>query len=135
MNAQVLRTLTISLLAVTSLSGCASFNLFGPKVKPIEVVAKPMEKTPLDIPLPDPLKIKPIEWTLITPANSEEVFKKLEQQGADLVLIGLTDDGYQQLAVTIAELRNIINQQRNIIIKYKEYYEPKKDINKEPTKK
>jgi hypothetical protein len=124
-NARILQTLTISLLAI-SLTGCASFS-FGPKVKPIEVVAKPMEKTPLDIPLPDPLKIKPIEWMLITPANQEEVFSKLEQQGDDLVLIGLTDDGYQQLAITIAELRNLINLQRNIIIKYKEYYEPKKE--------
>jgi hypothetical protein len=86
-----------------------------------------MEKTPLDIPLPDPLKIKPIEWTLVTPANSEEIFKKLADRGDDLVIIGLTDDGYQQLAITIAELRNLINLQRNIIIKYKEYYESKKD--------
>jgi len=124
-NARIWPILTISLLSI-SLAGCASFG-FGPKVKPIEVVAKPMERTPLDIPLPDHLKIKPIEWTLVTPANSEEIFKKLSDRGDDLVVIGLTDDGYQQLAITIAELRNLINLQRQIIIKYKEYYEPKKD--------
>jgi hypothetical protein len=127
-NARILQILTISLLA-TSLTGCASFS-FGSKVKPIEVVSKPNEKTPLDIPLPDPLSLKPIEWTLITPANQEQIFSKLEQQGDDLVLIGLTDDGYQQLAITMAELRNLINLQRNIIIRYKEYYEPKKETEK-----
>jgi hypothetical protein len=120
-----LQTLTISLLLVTSLSGCGTFS-FGGKVKPIEVITKAQEKTPLDIPLPDPLRLKPIEWTLVTPGNAEEVFAKLEGKGENLVLFTLTDDGYQQLAITIAELRNYINTQRTIILKYKEYYEPKK---------
>jgi hypothetical protein len=116
--------LLIPIILIPALAGCASFS-FGTKVKPVEVVAKPMERTPLDIPLPDPLSLKPLQWVLLTPANQEEVFKKLESDGGDLVIIGLTDDGYQQLAITIAELRNLINLQRNIIIKYKEYYEPK----------
>ena len=125
MNVRTLQTLTISLLLVTSLSGCGTFS-FGGKVKPIEVITKAQEKTPLDIPLPDPLRLKPIEWTLVTPGNAEEVFAKLEGKGENLVLFTLTDDGYQQLAITIAELRNYINTQRTIILKYKEYYEPKK---------
>jgi hypothetical protein len=120
-----LQTLTISLLLVTSLSGCGTFS-FGGKVKPIEVITKAQEKTPLDIAMPDPLRLKPIEWTLVTPGNSEEVFTRLESQGENLVLFTLTDDGYQQLAITIGELRNHINTQRTIILKYKEYYEPKK---------
>jgi len=70
----------------------------------------------------------------MTPANQEEIFKKLEEKGADPVVFGLTPDGYQALAVTIAELRNMINTQRNIIIKYKEYYEPKKEEKNQQTK-
>ena len=125
MNVRTLQTLCISLLLATSLSGCGTFS-FGGKVKPIEVVTKAQEKTPLDIPMPESLRLKPIEWTLVTPGNAEEVFSKLEKSGENLVLFTLTDDGYQQLAITIAELRNYINTQRNIILKYKEYYEPKK---------
>jgi hypothetical protein len=124
-NVRTLQTLTISLLLSINLVGCGTFS-FGGKVKPIEVVTKAQEKTPLDIPMPDSLRLKPIEWTLVTPGNSEEVFAKLESQGDNLVLFTLTDDGYQQLAITIAELRNYINTQRTIILKYKEYYEPKK---------
>jgi hypothetical protein len=124
-----LQTLTISLLLVTSLSGCGTFS-FGGKVKPIEIITKAQEKTPLDIPMPDPLRLKPIEWTLVTPGNAEEVFTRLESQGENLVLFTLTDDGYQQLAITVAELRNYINTQRTIILKYKEYYEPKKEESK-----
>jgi len=125
-----LRTLITSLLLASSLTGCASFDFLGKREKPIEITTKAAEKTALAIPDPDPLRLKPIEWVLVTPGNQEEVFKKLEEKGADPVIFSLTADGYQQLAVTIAELRNLINTQRNIIIKYKEYYEPKKSEEK-----
>ena len=85
-----------------------------------------MEKTPLDLVMPDPLRLQPIDWVVITPDNADEVFQRLQNKEVDLVLFGLTDEGYKQLAITISELRNMINLQRNIIIKYKEYYEPKK---------
>ena len=99
----------------------------------MEIITVPLEKTPLALPQPDPMRIKPVEWLLVTPANSEQVFKNLDAKGQDQVLFGLTDDGYQQLALTIAELRNFINTQRNIIIKYKEYYEsPQKEQPKKP---
>jgi len=85
-----------------------------------------VEKTPLDLVMPDPLRLQPIDWVVITPDNADEVFQRLQNKEVDLVLFGLTDEGYKQLAITISELRNMINLQRNIIIKYKEYYEPKK---------
>jgi hypothetical protein len=75
--------------------------------------------------MPDPLRLQPIDWVVITPDNAEEVFQRLQNKEIDLVLFGLTDEGYKQLAITISELRNMINLQRNIIIKYKEYYETK----------
>lgn len=125
-----MQILTISLLAASSLilSGCFSFPKFGssPPVEPIVVHTKPVEKTPLALESPQPLRLKPLEWIVITPQNWEEVFKQMQAKENNLVLFGLTSDGYQSLAVTIAELRNLINTQRIIIEKYKEYYEPKK---------
>jgi hypothetical protein len=123
-----LRIQTISLALVTSLllTGCASFNLFGSRVKPVEIQTKAVERTPLNLAAPAPLKSKPVEWILITPQNAEEVWTKLREKNADLVLFGLTDDGYEELSMTMAELRNYIAAQRQIIIKYKEYYEPEK---------
>jgi hypothetical protein len=76
-----------------------------------------------------------MQWVVITPANQEEVFKSLEESGVDPAVFALTPDGYQALAITIGELRNLINTQRNIIIKYKEYYEPKKEEPKPEEKK
>jgi hypothetical protein len=76
--------------------------------------------------MPKPITVKPIEWIIVTPENAEQIWSKLKESNADVVVIGLTDNGYEQLAVTIAELRNMIATQRQIIIKYKEYYEPEK---------
>jgi hypothetical protein len=125
-NVRLWPILGINLLLVVSLSGCASFGLFGNRVKPVQIETKAVERTRLNLPDPAPLSPKPIEWILITPANAEQIFADLKAKNADLVLFGLTDDGYEVLSMTIAELRNLIVSQRQIILKYKEYYEPNK---------
>jgi hypothetical protein len=126
--------LITSLLLLTNLGGCASFSLFDEPPKPITITTVPAEKTPLAIPDPAPLKSKPIRWVIITPDNADAVWERLEQDDEDVVVFALTADGYQQLAVTIAELRNLIATQRVIIQKYREYYEPTKPSAKEPAK-
>jgi hypothetical protein len=99
--------------------------LFGDKsVKPIEIKTKAVERTPLKLKEPSAFKGRELDWIVITPENAEEVWKKLKESNTDVVLFAVTDDGYEQLALTMAELRNLIAQQRAIIIKYKEYYEP-----------
>ena len=133
MNVRPWPILILNLLLVSSLTGCASFgNLFGERVKPVEIQTKAVERTRLDIPFPNPVTAKPIEWIIITPENAEQVWAKLKESNADIVLLGLTDNGYEQLAVTIAELRNMIAAQRQIIVKYKEYYEPEKKEEAKP---
>jgi|TARA_R110000868_G_scaffold404503_1_gene682751 hypothetical protein len=120
-NARLWQTLAISLLLVSNLSGCAFWR---DPVKPVEIIAKPVEKTPLAIAHPDPLIVKPIKWVVITPETANTVFSALEEKKQNLVLFALTDATYQQLSVMLADLRNFIATQRTIIIKYKEYYEP-----------
>lgn len=131
MNARLLRTLNISLLLIVSisLSGCVTW--FRKPVEPIQVAAKPIEKTPLAIENPQPLRLKPLDWVVVTPENWEDVFRQMQNRDQNLVLFGLTSDGYQALSVTIAELRNLINTQRIIIQKYKDYYEPVKPAGSE----
>ncbi len=120
MNVPVLLTaITLPLL----ISGCSVLG-WKSDVKPIEIQTKAVERTPLNLREPSPFKPKELEWVVVTPENAQEVFKKLQEKNVDLVLFAVTDDGYETLAVTMAELRNIISQQRQIIIKYKEYYEP-----------
>jgi hypothetical protein len=122
-NARILLT-TIILLPL--ISGCSFLPKWGTDVKPLEVKTVAVDKTPLNLPELTPLQSKEVQWVIITPDNAEQVWNKLREKKVDLVLIGLTDDGYETLAVTMAELRNYIAQQRAVIVKYKEYYEPAK---------
>lgn len=106
-----------------SLSGCASFSLFGGGPKPLEVVKKAEERTKLNLTEPEPLDLQSPKWIIITPENSSEVWPRVKEENEDVVLFGLTDQGYETLSIMIAELRNFINTQRIIIQQYKQYYE------------
>lgn len=106
-----------------SLSGCASLSLFGGGPKPLEVVKKAEERTKLNLTEPEPLDLQSPKWIIITPENSSEVWPRVKEENEDVVLFGLTDQGYETLSIMIAELRNFINTQRIIIQQYKQYYE------------
>ena len=115
--------LALSILTI-SLSGCASLSgLWGDKPKPLEVVKKAEERTKLNLPEPKPLDLQSPKWIIITPENSSEVWSRVKEKNEDVVLFALTDQGYEKLAIMIAELRNFINTQRIIIQQYKQYYE------------
>jgi hypothetical protein len=119
----------ISLIATFLLpliSGCSILPKWGSDVKPIEVKTVAVEKTRLNLKDPPPLEARDVQWIVITPENTETVFQKLRDENIDVVLIGLTDVGYEQLSLTMAEIKNYIAQQKAIIVKYKEYYEPAK---------
>jgi hypothetical protein len=110
------------------LSGCASFSLFGGKrVEPVEIKTTAVERIPLNLRDPSPIQPRTPQWIIITPENADKVWADLEAKKSNLVLIALTDKGYEELSVTMVEIRNFINMQRQIIIKYKEYYEPEKE--------
>jgi hypothetical protein len=116
------------LLAVaSSISGCASISSLWssePEVKPIEIVTKPVEKTPLSLKEPEPLKLPIVKWIVITKENAPQIFAELEKKGDDAVIFGMTDDAYKDLSIMFSEIRNFISSQQVIILKYKDYYEP-----------
>ena len=124
MNA--LKSLTLIILPLL-LSGCASWSFFSDPVKPVEIQSKAIERTPLNLPDPIPLDPLPIKWIVITPENAEEVWKTLKDKNEDLVLFALTDNGYEQISINMAAIRNFIDKQRIIIINYKDYYEKKSE--------
>ena len=102
-----------------------SFWKSEPEVKPIEVITKPAEKTPLAIKPPAPLKLPQVGWVILTKENAAEVLENLEKSGKDPVIFGLSDEGYQDLSIMFSEIRNFISSQRIIILQYQDYYEPK----------
>lgn len=101
-------------------SGCSS-------IKEIEIFSKPVERAPLNLDSPPPVKLEKVEWIVITEENYKEVFDKLKEQGKDIVLFGLTDDGYETLAINFAQVRKYIILNNSVLQKYKDYYEESKD--------
>ena len=116
----------VLLLSIGSLllSSCASFSLFGKdEVKKLEVQTKAVEREKLNLPFPSHVELLDPSWIIIHPSNAEEVWEILKDDKKDIVLFALTDDGYKELAINLTKLRNIIEQQRIILFKYKKYYE------------
>ena len=72
-----------------------------------------------------------IHWHIITSENAEEVFKKLEADGIDPVLWGLTDKDFELLAKNFAQIRNKLVETNALLEKYKEYYEGEEEDNNE----
>ncbi len=117
------RHLPILIIFPFLISGCAFPSFFKKDVKEIEVKTQEIKRTHLNIKQPKSLSPQKIEWVIITPDNVDKVWEKLKKKNKDLVLFGLTDDGYEKLSINMAEIRNFINTQRVIILKYKDYYE------------
>ena len=82
-----------------------------------------MPRAQLNLEKPTPLQLEQLQWIIITSENAEEVFKKLEEQGIDPVLWGLTDKDFELLAKNFARIRNQMKITNDLLDKYKEYYE------------
>jgi len=110
LNVLLLLILTIFL---TSCSG----------VKQLSIFKEEVPRAKLNLEKPTPLELENLRWIIITSANAEEVFKKLEEQGIDPVLWGLTDKDFELLSKNFARIRNQLKITNDLLDKYKEYYE------------
>jgi len=99
------------------ISGCSSLQ-----PRQIEVSNVPVEKPELELPETDEIRLREVEWTLITPDNVEEVLEKAEESGRPVVFFSLTDKGYENLGLNISDIRALIQQQKTIISAYENYY-------------
>ena len=88
----------------------------------IEVSAKPVDKPELVLPDADALRMKDVNWILITPENFEEKVAEIQKSGRPVVFFALTDAGYENLAMNFSSIRAFIQQQKAIIVAYENYY-------------
>ena len=86
-----------------------------------------MPRAQLNLEKPIPLILEQLRWIIITSENTEEVFQKLEDQGIDPVIFGLTDKDFELLAKNFARIRNQLKITNDLLDNYKEYYESDKD--------
>jgi hypothetical protein len=130
MSVKILSIAVLSaVLSLGALTGCATNE-----VQPVVISTVPAQKTALALKDPDPIKTRKVHWFVITPENAESVFAELQKKKYSLVLFGLTDDGYENLSLNIAEIRAYMTEQKAIVKAYREYYEPNGNIEQKETK-
>lgn len=113
----MVRLLIANALGCILLTSCIS----NPKVQPVEISAKPIEKPVLILPVADEVFMRPVKWTILTPENFEEEIAKLE--GRPVAFFSLTDEGYANLGLNISSIRALVQQQATIISAYENYYQ------------
>ena len=118
---QIKNILLLGLLAVF-LTSCGS------SVKEIAVTTVAQEKTPLNIPDPDPLQMRDVEWIIVTKDNAMEIFEEIKSGGGEYSVFAVTDTGFEALSLNFSDIRNRLAEQRQIIISYKKYYEPSDEV-------
>ena len=104
------------LILTTFLTNCSG-------VKTLEIFKQEVPRENLNLEKPTPLELENLRWIIITSKNADEVFKKLEEQGIDPVLWGLTDKDFELLAKNFARIRNQLKITNDLLEQYKEYYE------------
>jgi len=82
----------ISIIAVLILTGCS----IGEKRLKIFKLEEPRQE--LDLQKPTMPELEKLRWIIITSDNAEEVFQKMEAEGLDPVLFGLSDKDFQLIA-------------------------------------
>jgi hypothetical protein len=105
------------LSALLAISGCSSTM-----PQRIEVSAKPIDKPELVLPDADGLRMREVQWVLLTPENFEEKLKDFEESGRPIVFFALTDEGYENISLNFSAIRAYIQQQQAIIAAYENYY-------------
>lgn len=106
-----------SLILITGLSACSSLP------QTVEYTPEPIDRPTLILPPTETLEMKEVDWIIITPDNAEEYFAKMQENGESISFFALTADGYSALGINMAQLLELISQQKAIIVAYEEYYD------------
>jgi hypothetical protein len=90
------------------------------QVRPIEVRTVEIQRPAPIVPSVDQLRLRNIEWIIVTPDNIEESFARI--QSGELVLFALTVQGYENIALNLSDIRAMIAQQQRIIAIYQSQF-------------
>ena len=66
--------------------------------------------------------LEEINWYIVTKENIDKVMAELEKKGYETVIFGLTDKGYEILALNMAKIKQLTSQQNAKIEAYEKYY-------------
>lgn len=81
-----------------------------------------VEKQPLALPAPEPVDLRDVNFLVIKKNNIDKILAKQK----DPVLFCVNGDGYKDLALNLKDLTNYILVEKDILEKYRSYYEQDK---------
>ena len=97
---------------VLFLAACGSKNI--ETVKPVEIRTIEVSKPAPVVPAVDQLRLRPVDWIVLTPDNVDQKFNQIKT--GELVLFAVTADGYENIALNLSDIRAMIEQQKKIVI-------------------
>ncbi len=107
------------ILSFAVISGCSSTA----PTEVVQVQTTPIQSFPPIVPTVDDLRMREMEWIVVTEANYQGVLMRLRDAGQEPVLYALTPVGYSNMIMNQADVMKIIRQQKEVILVYKRSYE------------
>lgn len=114
-----IRNVLGSILVIALISAC---NQSEPLPQNVVVSRVPVAKPAPIVPEVNVLKLRDVEWHVITADNYQEVFDKIRSSGLEPVLFGLTAEGYENLSLNLNDVRALIQQYQEIVVIYERSY-------------
>jgi len=100
--------------------GCAApVPEIPPPVTQVEVRTVQVRPPAPIVPNVDPLRLRDVNWIVVTPSNVEQVFERVQAQEGNAALFAVTSSGYQALALNLSDIRALVEQQQRIIAIYR----------------
>ena len=108
------------LAALIPLSGCVTPD--PEPTKPVVIQTQPVTRPAFNPPPIEPYRPRDVDWMVVTPQNVDAIFESMRASGQPMVVFGVTETGYENIAINNREALRVIMQQRTVIAGYREYY-------------
>jgi hypothetical protein len=119
MNVNLIASVAICIMSLLTLSACSSSQTVEP-VQSVEIKKIEIQRPAPIIPNVDQLKLRSVNWTIITPENINEKFSEIKD--GELVFFALTKEGYENLSLNLGDVRSSIEQYKQVIAIYKKQF-------------
>lgn len=73
-----------------------------------------------------PISMRDVKFKVVTSDNITSFVDEFKRKNGQLVFIAMSVEGYEKLALNLADLKKYIQQQKSVIVYYEEAIIPKK---------
>ena len=89
-------------------------------VKPITIIADPVDPIVIHPNLPAQLSMRKVEWTVFNREKLEKLLADFPNQ--EIVFFAISAKGYENLSLNMGEIIRYLKEQKNVIIYYRESF-------------